>query len=1140
MKKQKVLLIAISFMIIAAICSATFLNGFVAEAATVDDSWYEVAYGYNGCDDMDHGYAFSYSDELMLTDYRTFSPELAKVSVGLAASAYNLSTIGECLKTMGYSFRSINYEDEREATYEDNDFVAFSIGHKTIGDFSVYIVPIRGTKVNCEWFSNFNLGEGSDHAGFYTAADEVLGELKKVLDKDEHDYDHIVVLTTGHSRGAAVANIVAGKLTEGKLVKRVLGYIFACPAVSKNANSNYSNIFNFNNPGDLIAAMPLKEWGFKRYGKDIDLDTSKEVYQNFCQRFKDVTGKDYLGAKDSYAFTNALMSFCKTQEDFNENITRFAFGIVATFLSGSDVIDTALKLAADTGVLFEFVKYVLSGFLSEISKAFLSSAGDFTEDLFNSTYNTRYIIQTKMMEDLQTALNETEDLDDEELQIWFDDNEAFLRDVQDLTGVYPTNREDLNSAMIIVYGYVNQTSDFRTRLYSVLALFCSGKGKDTIFHAHTGETYILWINSMYYGFEGWVENGSVKSVDLNEYYIPETITKYDSIKEVGYACFSMCSSLENVVFTNDMKYIADYSFYDCEKINKILIPNGVFYIGDYSLVGCPLEEITIPVDHEYYKVLDSHEINRMHLTPGKTGVMDDSISTEYKDGVDFGITFELRTTLKKVIMDEGIISIPNKAFYECACLESVSLPSTLKTIGRNAFLGCEKLDGVDLSSNVESIGEGAFQGCSSLTRIDIPKKITRIEESAFDGCSLLEVYFENQEHIDQYIVIPENINYIGDHAFYGCEKAKGLFIPNEIEYIGDYSFAGCPLEEITIPVDHEYYKVLDSHEINRMHLTPGKTGVMDDSISAGYKDEGGFGITFVLKTTLKTVVMDEGIINIPDKAFYDCAYLESVSLPSTLKTIGMGAFYDTGLKHVYYNDTKEQWSKIDIDRTNHLNDCLSRAVIHCTDGVNSGWYSDGVDKYYYDENGTMITGLKAIDGNMYYFDDDGKMQKGWIDIIDKTYFFAENGKMVTGVCKIGDDTYYFEKTGVLKTGVLKTSKGVFYLDPEKGGAMHTGWLDYGKNRFYFADNGKMVKGVLRLPDNVYYFNSKGILQTGVLQTSKGVFYLDPEKGGAMHTGWLDYGKNRYYFASNGKMVNGVKKITAIPTTSRRVRCRPDL
>ena len=148
---------------------------------------------------------------------------------------------------------------------------------------------------------------------------------------------------------------------------------------------------------------------------------------------------------------------------------------------------------------------------------------------------------------------------------------------------------------------------------------------------------------------------------------------------------------------------------------------------------------------------------------------------------------------------------------------------------------------------------------------------------------------------------------------------------------------------------------------------------------------------------------------------------------------------------------------------------------------------------------------------------------GWTEIDGNRYYYGDDGKPVTGVKVIDNKTYYFNSKGIMQTGVLQTSKGVFYLDPETG-AMHTGWLDYGKNRFYFADNGKMVKGVLRLPDNVYYFNSKGIMQTGVLKTSKGVFYLDPEKGGAMHTGWLDYGKNRYYFASSGKMVNGVKKI----------------
>ena len=74
-------------------------------------------------------------------------------------------------------------------------------------------------------FSNFKLTEDNDeskntgnHYGFYTAASQIEDCLYGILkNSNPCDANHTIVLTTGHSRGAAVANIIAGKLsTESK------------------------------------------------------------------------------------------------------------------------------------------------------------------------------------------------------------------------------------------------------------------------------------------------------------------------------------------------------------------------------------------------------------------------------------------------------------------------------------------------------------------------------------------------------------------------------------------------------------------------------------------------------------------------------------------------------------------------------------------------------------------------------------------------------------------------------------------------------------------------------------------------------------------------------------------------------------
>ena len=149
-------------------------------------------------------------------------------------------------------------------------------------------------------------------------------------------------------------------------------------------------------------------------------------------------------------------------------------------------------------------------------------------------------------------------------------------------------------------------------------------------------------------------------------------------------------------------------------------------------------------------------------------------------------------------------------------------------------------------------------------------------------------------------------------------------------------------------------------------------------------------------------------------------------------------------------------------------------------------------------------------------------RKGWVTDGDAIYYYVDK-EPLKDAQKIDKKWYCFDKTtGIMQTGVLKTSEGIFYLDPETG-AMHTGWLDYNGKKFYFSSKGKLVTGARTIDGKVYYFNRKGIMQTGVLKTSKGIFYLDPETG-AMHTGWLVYNGKRFFFDDNGRMVNGVKRI----------------
>ncbi len=92
-------------------------------------------------------------------------------------------------------------------------------------------------------------------------------------------------------------------------------------------------------------------------------------------------------------------------------------------------------------------------------------------------------------------------------------------------------------------------------------------------------------------------------------------------------------------------------------------------------------------------------------------------------------------TIRQLVISEGITGIEDSmygVFGSCKNLETVSLPSTLKTIGNNAFDRCYKLREINLPEGLTSIGDDAFWGCHSIEKLVIPDSVTYIGEGAFN------------------------------------------------------------------------------------------------------------------------------------------------------------------------------------------------------------------------------------------------------------------------------------------------------------------------------------------------------------------------------------------------------------------------
>ena len=154
---------------------------------------------------------------------------------------------------------------------------------------------------------------------------------------------------------------------------------------------------------------------------------------------------------------------------------------------------------------------------------------------------------------------------------------------------------------------------------------------------------------------------------------------------------------------------------------------------------------------------------------------------------------EENTTIKKVVVEEGVAVLYDRTFRRFYALEEVVLPSTLTTIGAagsGVFQSCTNLKNIVIPESVTVLGKGSFQECSSLESINIPSGVTRIEENALRATGLKSVEFH------------EGVTYFGAQAFRDCKQLKEVVIKApEFEMEGNtFGITAAPFTQMTIYV----------------------------------------------------------------------------------------------------------------------------------------------------------------------------------------------------------------------------------------------------------------------------------------------------------------------------------------------------
>ncbi len=417
---------------------------------------------------------------------------------------------------------------------------------------------------------------------------------------------------------------------------------------------------------------------------------------------------------------------------------------------------------------------------------------------------------------------------------------------------------------------------------------------------------------------------------------------------IGHSALRDCSALTSVSLPDSMSSRLFLDMFEgCTKLKSVDIPDGITDIYEGDLASCPnwtdiyydnwgrvWNRVVSNVRDSIPDRMNVHFKDNIYdsgscgenvtwtltadgtLTISGTGTMTDYANS----GSPW---YSCRGAIKSVVIQQGVTSIGNWAFWDCSGLTSVTIPDGVTSIGGDAFSGCAALTSVTIPGSVTNVGQYAFSGCSGLTdiyyggygtdwqklNVSIPTSATvHFKDNIYgkgdcginvtweltgDGTLIISgtgrisnyshdnnaPWYSCRAYIKR-VVIQQGVRAIGDHAFCYCENLTSVTIPDSVTSIGDYAFAYCvSLTSATIP--EGVTSIGGDAFLGCTGLT--SVAIPSSVTSTGFE-------TFSGCTGLTSITIPEGVTSIGNYAFKGCSNLTSVTIPSSVTSIGGGAF----------------------------------------------------------------------------------------------------------------------------------------------------------------------------------------------------------------------------------------------------------
>ena len=335
-----------------------------------------------------------------------------------------------------------------------------------------------------------------------------------------------------------------------------------------------------------------------------------------------------------------------------------------------------------------------------------------------------------------------------------------------------------------------------------------------------------------------------------------SVTLPDSLNTLGEYAFYGCAALTDVEFGTGLQTIGNYAFGNCTALEKTVYKGTALQtIQERAFYGC-----TSLVSTEPDYVTGSGATTIYELPEGlqyigstafyNAGITEVTIPSTVEKMVY--LPFWNCTSLTKVNYnasnalhlnknEDGNYS--NTPFYKCTEISNVVIGSTVKTLPSYLFYNMTKLKEISLPTEGKLlIGNYAFRECTALEEIILTDAVTGVSTGAFYKCSALEKVY-----------ISASVTLIAQYAFSGT---KAFTTVDQVQYIGEWA----------IDVEDGATEVV---------LREGTVGIAEYAFA---------------ESDVESIEIGEGVKHINKFAFWK-APLTTVTLPSSLETVGTGIFY---------------------------------------------------------------------------------------------------------------------------------------------------------------------------------------------------------------------------------------------------------